>query len=210
MGRLRARIRQVVLFVLIVAMLANMSVLQFINPVAAPITGFSQKWHVNLGGNAQTFVPPLAADLVGNSDLDVVIIGGVTDGGWDGTLTVLDGDTGSYSAGNGWRVSFPITVDGNPYGVGMHTYFEITDLEDDGDLEIVIAAEGGTLVLDGATGVPVWANPSAPGAENYVAVADVDGDGFKEVYVNQGDAIFNAEGMDWITMLSYDGRIPSF
>ena len=92
----------------------------------------------------------------------------------------------------------------------MHTYFEITDLEDDGDLEIVIAAEGGTLVLDGATGVPVWANPSAPGAENYVAVADVDGDGFKEVYVNQGDAIFNAEGMDWITMLSYDGRIPSF
>ncbi len=179
-----------------------------ISPVAGDIPGFSWKWTISLGANSATFVPPLAAQLVGgpSSPLEIVIIGGASDGGWDGRLTVLDGSS-QGSASIIWQKVFPIIYAGHQYGVGMHTYFEISDLDNDGDNEIIIAAEGGTLVLNGVDGSEVWGNPSAPGAENYVAVADVDGDGYKEVYVNEGDAIFNSEGMDWVTMLSYDGRI---
>jgi hypothetical protein len=195
-------IRQSLVFVLLMALLFQCSVFLVVQPVSAA-PNLSLKWTRNLGGNARTFVPPLSANLVGDSALEVIIIGGTSDGGWDGTLTVLNGNSGSTI----WQRVFPFSYNGHQYGVGMHTYFEISDLDNDGDNEIIIAAEGGTLVLNGADGSVVWANTSAPGAENYVAVADVDGDGFKEVYVNEGDAIFNAEGMDWITMLSYDGRI---
>ena len=177
--------RKAVVIVLLAAFLIEGSGLLLVQLASADIPGFTWKWSLGLD-NSKTFVPPLAAQLVGGptSPLELIIIGGTVDGGWDGRLTVING-AAQGSASIIWQKVFPYTYRGQQYGVGMHTYFEIADLDNDGDNEIIIAAEGGTLVLNGADGSEVWANPSAPGAENYVAVADVDGDGFKEVYVDR-------------------------
>ena len=191
--------RRIFFAVLLGALLIEGSGLLLVEPVSAA-PNLNYKWSYSYG-QSKTFIQPLAANLVGDSDLEVVVIGGTDDGAWDGCVTVLDGDDGHLI----WRVN--PQANGWGFGIGMHTCMDIADLDKDGDQEIVVAAEGGTLVLNGADGSRYWSNPAAPGRENYLAIADVDGDGFKEVFVNRGDAPYSTVGYDWITMLSYDGRI---
>jgi len=151
------------------------------------------KWTKYLGTKAGTYIAPLAADLNGDGKMEIVVVGGTADYGSDGTVTVLDGATGKIL----WQVS--------PGGIGMHTPFEIADLNGDGKKEIVIESNLGAMALFGNNGSLYWLNTDANAGENYPAVADVDGDGHPEVFVCRGYGPYS--GYDYITELSYNGTI---
>jgi len=176
-----------------------------IKPISAQPT-LTWKWTRSLGAVGQTFIGPLAADLNNDGEMEIVVVGGSTDGGTDGAVTVLNGMTGNVV----WqeiprdiiRQADPIVING---GVGMHSPFEIADLDKNGIPEIVIAAEGGALVLHGNDGSLYWFNRQAPARENYLVTCDVDGDGYSEIFVCRGNGPY--DGHDWITELSYDGKI---
>jgi len=169
------------------------------NASAAPTSGsyLKLKWWKYLGQYAKTYGAPLAANLVGDaSTSEIVVVGGSSDGGTDGTVTVLDGRTGATV----WQKQY---ISGA--GIGMHTLFELADLDRNGVTEIIIGAKYSTLVLRGNDGTEYWRNRDAPAAQTYPAVADIDGDGYMEVFVSRGLGVAN--GYDWVTVLSYDGNI---
>jgi len=166
---------------------------------AAPTSGnyLKLKWWKYLGSNAKTYSAPLASNLIGdNSTLEIVVVGGSSDGGTDGTVTVLDGRTGTIR----WQKQY---ISGA--GIGMHTLFELADLDNDGSAEIIIGAKYSTLVVHGNDGSEYWRNKDAPAAQTYPAVADIDGDGYPEIFVARGLGVQN--GYDWITELSHDGNV---
>ena len=156
-------------------------------------SGVELKWKVDLGDHAKTFIGPLASDLDGDNQLEIVIVGGTEDYGSDGTVTALDGETGDII----WQVS--------PGGIGMHSPFEIADLNKDNLPEIVIAAKDGVLVLHGNDGSVYWRNKAAPSEENYLVVLDINADGYPEIFVSRGYGPYH--GFDWISELSWDGNI---
>jgi hypothetical protein len=162
-------------------------------PVEGALVSTPYKWRTNMGSYAKTYLAPLAADLTGDGKMEIVSVGGTVDYGKDGTVTALDGSTGRII----WQVS--------PGGIGMHSPFEIGDINRDGIQEIVIGCSGGALVLRGSDGNTYWRNRDAPAEENYPAIGDVDGDGYMEVFVCRGYGPYN--GIDYITELSYDGKI---
>ena len=181
--KVNATMMKVSVLVLIVALLGGVSA-GFVNTVSGAPYLTNQKWIRNLGGQGKTYLMPLAGDLDGDGDMEVVIVGGSSDGGFDGSIFVLNGATGATL----WQAS-PQQM-GWATGVGMHTCAEVADLDNDGRMEIIVAAEGATFALrfNGTTSVfsmtLYWSNPDAIGRQNYFVVADVDGDGFKEVIVN--------------------------
>jgi len=152
------------------------------------------KWQKNLGGRAKTTIAPLSANLVGDDRLEIVVVGGSSYGGDDGTVTVLDGETGDVM----WQVA--------PGGIGMHSAFDIVDLNKDGIPEIIISAKN-PLALHGNDGSVYWRNTKVPAGDQglYNAIYDIDGDGYPTIFVSSGQAPF--QGYDYVTSLSYDGKI---
>jgi outer membrane protein assembly factor BamB len=172
-----------------------------IQPVLAlPATGLTQKWLKALGSLGMTYVCPLAADLNNDGKLEIVVVGGSNDGPpTTGAVTVLNGTNGNII----WQVS---PANGSAYsGIGMHTPFEIADLDGDGIPEIMVACAFGLLALHGNNGSVYWRNSNVDPQENYFAVCDVDGDGHPEIFVTRGNAPYN--GYDLITCLDYRGNI---
>jgi hypothetical protein len=170
---------------------------QLVQPVSAA-TIPQWKWTWSLGTAGRTYLQALAADLNNDGRLEIVVVGGSEDYGNDGNVTVLNGATGAII----WSKR-PYTGGSSP-GIGAHTPFEIADLDLDGSPEIIVAARRGVLVYR-ANGDVYWRNPSALAEENYVAVGDANGDGYPEVFVCQG--YVPTGRTDYITELSYDGRI---
>jgi hypothetical protein len=162
-----------------------------IEPVSAS-PGLTLKWTRNLGVDAATCVGPLAADLVGDDRLEIIVTGGSAVGGGDGTVTVLDGATGAVI----WQVA--------PGGVGAKSPFDIADIDSDGNLEIIVSGAY-PVVLNGDDGSIYWKNTAVSSYNLWSAVCDVDADGYSEIFVSSGLGPW--QGYDYFTMLSYDGEI---
>jgi len=156
-----------------------------VKPVLAS-TYLTLKWTANIGST--TVVGPLAADLVGDDRLEIVVTGA----GGGGNVTVLNGTDGSVI----WSIA--------PGGIGSHSPFDIADLNKDGIPEIIIAA-GNTLVLHGNNGSVYWRNTAAPADGHFPTVCDIDGNGYPTVFVNSGTG--PQLGYGYITSLTYDGTI---
>jgi uncharacterized repeat protein (TIGR02543 family) len=137
-------------------------------------------------------VGPLAADLVGDSKLEVIVTGGSYQGDTDGFVTVLNGNTGSVI----WQVS--------PGGVGAKSPFEIADINNDGTLEIVVTGLY-PVVLQGNDGSTIWKNPAVSSYNLWSPVCDIDADGYSEIFVSSGRG--PQQGYDYFTKLSYDGKV---
>jgi hypothetical protein len=179
-------------FIFLALFLGNTALFTFVPGVAAAGPVYF-KWKTYLGPKAGTYIAPLAADLDGDGKMEIIVTGGTIDYGTDGTVSALDGSTGTIK----WQVS--------PGGIGMHTPFEVADINNDGIKEVVISAQGGALALHGNDGSTYWRNRNAPAEENYPAVADVNNDGYDEIFVCRGYGPIN--GIDYITELRYDGTI---
>jgi ketosteroid isomerase-like protein len=197
MSLIRRRSRQKLAgTILALFLLANIALL-FVNVESVSASpGITSKWTRKLGSNAQTFIQPVAGDINGDGRLEVVVTGGTVDDpvykGTDGTVTALDGATGTVL----WQVS--------PGGVTRHTPVEIIDLEGDGLMEIVVSGAY-PVVLHGADGSLYWKNTAVSSYSLYTPVADVDGDGFCEIFLSSGMGPY--VGDDYFTVLSYDGQI---
>jgi len=183
------------LVVALVAMflISSLSVLTSVNDVRAA-TGLQLKWAANLG--LGTYVGPLAAYLIpGTKEMQIVVTGvsPVDHDFRNGSVAVLNGSDGSIM----WKV--------DPGNMQDHSPFEIADLNNDGNMEIVVANLENTLVLYGNNGSTYWKNTAAPSYFNYPVVFDVNGDGYLEVFVCSGSAPY--VGVDYITELSHDGQI---
>ncbi len=166
-----------------------------IDSVSAAQSGTYLKfqWKTSLGQYAKTKIGPLAADFLGDSKLEIATLGGPSDGATDGVVTVLDGVTGQIR----WQKA--------PGGLGMHTGFEIADLDNDGGPDILIAGKGRFTALQGNDGSIYWQNRAVSTEVTYPAVADIDGDGYPEIFTSRG--LTPEFGYDWIYELSHDGNI---
>jgi len=147
------------------------------------LPGLTLKWTANIG--TQTAIGALAADLNGDGKLEIVVTGGTN-------VTALNGTNGSVI----WTVA--------PGGIGLHSPFDIADLNKDGLPEIIVAA-GSALALHGNNGSVYWRNTAAPADGHFLTVCDIDGYGYPTVFVNSGGG--PQQGYDYITSLSYDGKI---
>ena len=173
-----------------------------INSVSA-VPFLTLKWSRWLGSDAGTRIGALAADINNDGKMEIVVSGGPSSG-YNGKVTALDGATGNII----WQFSYE--------GIMFHTPFDIVDLENDGNLEIVISLASGSvsttrglLVLHANNGSIKWINRAvstdSPWEGTYNAIADIDGDGNLEIFVSGGRGPY--QGYDYITMLSYDGKI---
>jgi predicted glutamine amidotransferase len=162
-----------------------------IEPVSAS-PELTLKWTRNLGVDARTLVGPLAADLVGDDRLEIVVTGGSAVAASDGTVTVLNGTTGAII----WQVA--------PGGVGAKSPFDIADINSDGNLEIIVSGNH-PVVLHGNDGSIYWERSDVSSYNLWSAVCDIDADGYSEIFVSSGWGPW--QGYDYFTMLSYDGEI---
>ena len=190
----RRKLRSSLVVALITTFLiSSFSVLTSVNNVRAA-TGLQLKWAANIG--LGTYVGPLAAYLIpGTTEMQIVVTGvsQVDQLFSNGSVAVLNGSDGSLM----WKV--------DPGNIQDHSPFEIADLNNDGNMKIVVANLGNTLTLYGNNGSTYWKNTAAPSYFNYPLVADVNGDGYPEVFVCSGNAPY--VGVDYITELSHDGQI---
>jgi hypothetical protein len=180
----------------------SITMTHFITTCAGQQT-LSLKWKTYLGSKARTQIGPLAADLNADGKLEIIITGGpIINGTWsnDGSVTVLDGSSG--------KILWQTTSSKIPkIGIDPRTPFDVIDLNKDGLLEIVIYSHNGPLVLRGSDGSLFWRRMDVPGDANFGAVCDIDADGYVEVFIDSGDGPYR--GYDYITSLTYDGRIIS-
>jgi hypothetical protein len=159
---------------------------------AAP--AFALKWVANLG--LGTYIAPLAAHIIpGSKGMQIVLTGvsRVDQGYTNGSIAVLNSSNGAViwekQAGN----------------IQDHMAFEIADLNNDGNQEIVLDNWGSTVALYGNNGSTYWQNNVAPSFDNYPVIADVDGNGYPEIFVCSGQGPY--QGVDYITELSHNGTI---
>jgi hypothetical protein len=188
----RKRFRSLLVLALVAAFLvSSFSVLISINTVNAAT--LQLKWVANLG--LGTYIAPLAAHLIPRStDMQIVVTGvsRVDQGYTNGSIAVLNGTTGAVI----WEKQI-----GN---IQDHMAFEIADLNNDGNQEIILDNWNSTVALYGNNGSIYWQSP-APSFDNYPVVADVNGDGYPEVFVCSGQGPYF--GVDYITELSHNGTI---
>ncbi|MEM3697504.1 MAG: DUF2341 domain-containing protein, partial [Candidatus Bathyarchaeia archaeon] len=189
-------LRKMLCSVFILMLLANITTL-LVNIISAS-PALTLKWSRNLGQNSQMWIGALAADINNDGKIEIVVTGGSGQSTSDGFVTALDGATGNIV----WQVQ--------PGGITTHSPFDIVDLNNDGELEIVISTLSvGTLALHAKNGSTYWRNTAAksdtPPDGHTNAIFDIDDDGYMEIYVSGGRGPF--QGYDYITMLSHDGRI---
>jgi len=138
---------------------------------------------------AKTHIGALAANLVGDNKLEIVVTGTGSDG--TGVLAAIDGTTGTVL----WQKKNSL--------IHTHCPFDIVDLNKDGVPEIIVSAWY-TYVYHGNDGSIYWSN-YAKAYQNYNAILDIDGDSYSEVFVSSGNG--KDAGYDYITRLSYDGNV---
>ncbi|RKX40932.1 MAG: hypothetical protein DRP23_01915, partial [Thermotogae bacterium] len=143
------------------------------------------KWKVPTSG---TVIGPLAADLTNDTGLEIVVTGD------DGCVYCLNGTDGSVI----WRYCTG--------GIGLHSPFEIADLNKDGYKEVIIAA-GDALVLHGNNGTVYWRNTSVATDGHYPVVQDINGSGYPTVFFCSDDINHGWNGTGRITSMTYDGRV---
>ena len=180
--------------IFIILLLTNITFL-FVNiesTLASP--GLTLKWYRNLGSYSKTYVGAVASDLNGDGILEVIVTGGTVDGGYNGTVTALNGNTGATI----WRYNSAHSS----VGIGMHSPAEIADIDKDGIKEIVVS--GHWPVVLRADGTLYWRNTAVLSYNLYSPVADIDGDGFYEIFCSSGQGPW--EGDDYFRVLSYDGK----
>ncbi|HDO19540.1 MAG TPA: DUF2341 domain-containing protein, partial [Thermoplasmatales archaeon] len=143
------------------------------------------KWKVPTSG---TVIGSLAADLTNDTGLEIVVTGD------DGCVYCLNGTDGSVI----WRYCTG--------GIGLHSPFEIADLNKDGYKEVIIAA-GDALVLHGNNGTVYWRNTSVATDGHYPVVQDINGSGYPTVFFCSDDINHGWNGTGRITSMTYDGRV---
>lgn len=128
------------------------------------------------------YASPVVTDLDGDGKLEVLNAAY--------TLSVMDAATGAEK----WRInagkdrSSGYTLNDNP-GRQVFTDFEVLDIDNDGQKEIVIGYGNGSISVLNAQGYfkPGWPQkPVNEGSVRSLAVADVDGDGKQEIIVGMG------------------------
>jgi Ca2+-binding RTX toxin-like protein len=134
---------------------------------------------------------PSFADLDGDGDLDLVV------GAADGTLSYYENIGSDAAPAYLERIGVANPLDG--VNVGAQSAPSFTDVDGDGDLDLVVGAADGTLRYYENTGTgatPVYversgaANPFAgvdAGVLSKPAFADLDGDGDEELVVAESD-----------------------
>ena len=156
--RKNSHYRKTVSFGIVFLLLVNVCwVATLVQPVFAS-PDLTLKWVTRANGAPfyrpanliQTNIMPLAADLITGDDgvLEIVVTGGTTS---SGAVTVLNGTDGSVI----WQ-----TLDTVVYPraqIGMHSPFEIADLNNDGNLEIIVGSNY-PLVLNGDDGSVFWSH----------------------------------------------------
>ncbi|MFO0551303.1 MAG: PQQ-binding-like beta-propeller repeat protein [Polyangiaceae bacterium] len=135
--------------------------------VAASISTGKVVWTATRTGKIRP--APALGDLNGDKQVDVVV------GDERGFLAAYDGASGKRL----WEVG----TGQNEYGaVGFVGSPAITDLDSDGDLEIIAGARDGVLTAyRGKTGKAIWTATDHSGIHASPVVLDLDGDGRKEI-----------------------------
>ncbi len=187
------------------------------NPAYEAKTGGSNPFN---GINAGYFPKPTLADIDGDGDLDLVV------GGNDGTLKYYQ-NTGTTS-NPAYEAK---TGDDNPFNginVGYSSKPTLADIDGDGDLDLVVGKDYGTLKYyqnTGTTSNPAYeaktggSNPFNGidvGGYSTPILADIDGDGDLDLVVGEENGTlkyyYNQQPVDGQAQqpLSVDEQVPTF
>ena len=118
----------------------------------------------------------------------------VIDATSDGTLLVLDAQTGALE----YSVPLGGSTEGSP---------TVSDLDGDGDPDVVIGTSDGHVVaIDGPSGTVLWNVAVGGNNRGTPSVYDVNGDGVKEVLIGNtsGNAVYALRGTDGTVVWTYN------
>lgn len=130
--------------------------------------------------NASTLVGPLAVDINHDGFYEIFSTG-------EGKISCVSGKNGTLL----WNYS--------NIEIGLHSPFEIGDLNNDGVPEVVISGNetfydhGKTIALHANNGSVYWIKQAESGGKN-LAIVDTGGNGYPYVYVTSGDFIHGLNG----------------
>src|SRR5271157_857258 len=167
------------------------------NVVFASPTALTLKWNVN-PGNTDTVYGPLAAKLIPGSIGEQIVLTGCSNSTADGN-TANTGDVTVLNGTNGH-----VIWQDTGYRMSTHNPFQIADLNNDGNLEIVVSAWNQTIALNGKDGSLYWKS-AAPSGNLLLQIADVNGDGYPEIFTAEGSGPYI--GSDFITEIDHNGNI---
>jgi len=147
---------------------------------------FILKWRHNTGARAT--LGTLAVDLNDDGIFEVFANG-------QGAITAIDGATGNRL----WQYNNPNICD--------HCPFELGDLDNDGQYEIVSAALLHTIALNAEDGSVLWDIP-VESADKYLVIVDTDGNHLPYVYTTSSDVEHWDEGTGRLRKIrGYDGAV---
>lgn len=143
---------------------------------------------------ASTLVGPLAVDINHDGFYEIFSTG-------EGKISCVSGKNGTLL----WNYS--------NIEIGLHSPFEIGDLNNDGIPEVVISGNetyhdhGKTIALHANNGSVYWIVQAESGGK-YLGIVDTDGNGYPYVYVASGDFIHGLNGLGRLRKLrGTDGAI---
>jgi hypothetical protein len=134
-----------------------------------------QQWQYGMYGTFIGQVGLFTADLDGDGTVE--IIASATTGGYESLQWYVIRRTANGSYEQVWRSPF--------YGVGI-IRMVLTDMNDDGKADVVVAFTDGTIrIYDGPTLKEIRTLKIAASQKD-IAIADLDGDGIKEIVSSDG------------------------